>query len=73
VTEEVELFFSDENAWWQSLWTHGTRRPLDHLVMRQPEVLAIFKEECLARVRALTGHAAYRSAMALFTSSRRQS
>ena len=55
LTEEVELFFPDENAWWQSLWTHGTRRPLDHLALRAPEMLASFKEECLTRVRTLMG------------------
>ncbi|MGK9165872.1 class I SAM-dependent methyltransferase [Inquilinus limosus] len=53
--EEAELFFPDEKAWWRSLWTHGTRVPLDHLASQAPETLARFKEECLDRVRALKG------------------
>jgi SAM-dependent methyltransferase len=53
--EEVELYFPDENAWWQSLSTHGTRRPLDHLRSKAPEMLASFKGESLERVRALKG------------------
>jgi ubiquinone/menaquinone biosynthesis C-methylase UbiE len=55
LVEEAELFFPDENAWWRSLWTHGTRRPLDHLGSKTSDVLASFKAECLERVRALKG------------------
>jgi len=26
--EEVELFYASPEAWWESLWVHGARRPL---------------------------------------------
>ena len=29
--EEVELFYTDADAWWESLWTHGSRRALEVL------------------------------------------
>jgi ubiquinone/menaquinone biosynthesis C-methylase UbiE len=53
LVEQVELFFPDEHAWWESLWTHGTRRPLEYLETRAPETLARFRNECLERVAAM--------------------
>jgi SAM-dependent methyltransferase len=29
--EETELFFADADDWWVSLWTHGSRIPLEQL------------------------------------------
>ena len=51
--EEAELFFPNENAWWELLWTHGSRVPLDRIREKAPDVLAHFREECLERVVAL--------------------
>jgi ubiquinone/menaquinone biosynthesis C-methylase UbiE len=48
--EEVELFMPDEHAWWASLWTHGSRVPLECL---PPDQLEQFKVKCLDRVRSL--------------------
>jgi ubiquinone/menaquinone biosynthesis C-methylase UbiE len=55
LVEAEDLFLPDEEAWWRSLWTHGTRAPLEHLGQRAPDVLARFKGECLERVRASKG------------------
>lgn len=50
--EDAELLFEDEDAWWASLWTHGSRVPLERLA---PDVLERLRAECLARARALRG------------------
>lgn len=44
IEEPIELTFADEAEWWDSLWTHGTRRPLDAM-----------DEEHRARLRADAG------------------
>ena len=39
-----------QEAWWDSLWAHGSRRPLERM---QPEALARVQAECLERARSL--------------------
>jgi SAM-dependent methyltransferase len=48
--ESVELFYASPEAWWASLWTHGSRRALEAL---SPTLLSRVQAESLARVRAL--------------------
>jgi SAM-dependent methyltransferase len=50
--EEVELGYADAETWWASLWTHGSRTPLERLA---PEPLARIQAICLERARALGG------------------
>jgi len=50
VMEEVELFFANEDAWWESLWTHGSRRALEALT---PDELAEVKAMTLERARSM--------------------
>jgi SAM-dependent methyltransferase len=50
VEEETELFYASPEAWWDSLWAHGARRPLEWL---EPDVLAVIRAECLDRVRRM--------------------
>jgi ubiquinone/menaquinone biosynthesis C-methylase UbiE len=44
--EPTELSFASPEAWWDSLWTHGSRIPLEQM---PAERLERFKAECLAR------------------------
>ena len=44
-THKLEVQYPDAETWWQTLWTHGSRYPLDHL---SPELLDQFKHEVLA-------------------------
>lgn len=48
--EEAELFYPDAQAWWESLWTHGSRRALEVL---SPDELAELKALSLDRARAM--------------------
>jgi hypothetical protein len=50
VEENTELFYASPQAWWDSLWAHGARRPLERL---EPDVLAVIQAECLDRVRRM--------------------
>lgn len=50
IEETVELFYASPEAWWASLWAHGTRTPLEQL---QPELLVRIETECLERARGL--------------------
>ena len=50
--EVTELTLGDEHAWWDSLWTHGARVPLERLA---PDALDRLRDECLARARAMKG------------------
>lgn len=47
--EETDLWYASPEAWWQSLWTHGSRRALDRLA---PDLLQRFQDEAIARVRS---------------------
>jgi O-methyltransferase/aklanonic acid methyltransferase len=50
LVEEVDLPYPSAEAWWESLWTHGSRRALEVLTSNElAEVQAI----CLERVRAM--------------------
>jgi ubiquinone/menaquinone biosynthesis C-methylase UbiE len=50
VLEHVELFSPDADTWWESLWTHGTRRALEALT---PEELADLKAHSLERAQEM--------------------
>jgi ubiquinone/menaquinone biosynthesis C-methylase UbiE len=50
LVEEVDLRYPNADAWWESLWTHGSRRALEALTS---EELADIKAICLERVRAM--------------------
>jgi ubiquinone/menaquinone biosynthesis C-methylase UbiE len=48
--EPTELWYPSPEAWWASLWTHGSRRGLERLT---PEQLARVEAASLERVRAM--------------------
>jgi ubiquinone/menaquinone biosynthesis C-methylase UbiE len=48
--EQTEVWYASPEAWWASLWTHGSRRPLERMA---PEILARLKTEALQRAREL--------------------
>jgi SAM-dependent methyltransferase len=50
--ERVELGYQDVETWWASLWTHGSRAPLERMT---PDRLATFKAACLERAQTLVG------------------
>jgi ubiquinone/menaquinone biosynthesis C-methylase UbiE len=50
LVEPVDLRYPSADAWWESLWTHGSRRALEALTS---EELAEVKAICLERVRAM--------------------
>jgi hypothetical protein len=49
-TEITDVWYASPEAWWTSLWTHGSRRPLERM---PAEVLADFQLAAMARVRAM--------------------
>jgi SAM-dependent methyltransferase len=49
--EPTEIWYTSPEAWWASLWTHGSRRPLERMA---PELLARIKAEALRRARELS-------------------
>ena len=48
--EPTEIWYASPEAWWASLWAHGSRRPLERMA---PELLARVKTEALRRAREL--------------------
>ena len=50
--EAAELWYATAEDWWASLWTHGSRRPLERL---RPDVVARLQAEALERARGLVG------------------
>jgi SAM-dependent methyltransferase len=48
--EPADLWYTTPEGWWASLWTHGSRRPLERL---RPDVLTRLQTEVLERVRGL--------------------
>jgi hypothetical protein len=48
--EPTELWYASPEAWWASLWTHGSRRPLERM---SPDLLARIQEEALARAQQM--------------------
>jgi SAM-dependent methyltransferase len=49
--EPTDIWYASPEAWWASLWTHGSRRPLERMA---PELLARIKTEALQRARELS-------------------
>jgi SAM-dependent methyltransferase len=50
--EPVELGYRDVETWWTSLWTHGSRAPLERF---SADRLATFKAICTERAQTLAG------------------
>ena len=50
LVEPTEIWYASPEAWWASLWTHGSRRPLERMA---PELLARVKAEALQRAHEL--------------------
>jgi ubiquinone/menaquinone biosynthesis C-methylase UbiE len=50
--QPAELFYATPEYWWASLWTHGSRRPLERL---RPAILRRVHGEALERARTLVG------------------
>jgi SAM-dependent methyltransferase len=50
--EPTELWYATPEDWWASLWTHGSRRPLERL---RPDVVTFLQAEALERARGLVG------------------
>jgi len=48
--EATDFWYASPEQWWASLWTHGSRRPLERM---SPEVLVQVEAEALARVREM--------------------
>jgi ubiquinone/menaquinone biosynthesis C-methylase UbiE len=48
--EPTDIWYASPEAWWASLWTHGSRRPLERMA---PELLARIQTEALQRAREL--------------------
>jgi hypothetical protein len=51
-TEGVELYYASAETWWESLWTHGSRRPLERLTAEQA---ADVRRVCVERATLLEG------------------
>jgi ubiquinone/menaquinone biosynthesis C-methylase UbiE len=55
IVEKTDFVIADEKTWWSSLWTHGSRRPLEQL---DAGSLERFREACfehLASIRQPSG------------------
>lgn len=49
-TESYTFWYPSAEAWWESLWTHGTRSSLEQL---PPDNLALLKEMAIRKIRLL--------------------
>ena len=50
LTEDYELIYADEEEWWGSKWTHGSRFALENM---PGELLESFHREVLTRLSSL--------------------
>jgi ubiquinone/menaquinone biosynthesis C-methylase UbiE len=50
VVEKTDFYIPDEETWWSSLWTHGSRRPLEHL---DSDTLERLRDACFQRLQAI--------------------
>jgi O-methyltransferase/aklanonic acid methyltransferase len=48
--EPTDFSYASPEAWWASLWVHGSRRPLERMA---PDLLARVQREALERVRKM--------------------
>lgn len=48
LVELTDIWYASPEAWWTSLWTHGSRRPLERMA---PELVEQIRREAIARVR----------------------
>lgn len=60
--EQTEIWYDSPEAWWASLWTHGSRRPLERM---SPEVLEQVKTEAFLRAGELAEPRGVRERMQL--------
>jgi len=49
--EPTDVWYASPEAWWASLWMHGSRRPLERMA---PELLARIKADALQRAGELS-------------------
>jgi ubiquinone/menaquinone biosynthesis C-methylase UbiE len=56
VTIDHKFFYTEAEEWWDALWTHGSRSPLEQM---PDEVLARFKEECFRHLPQLATNKGY--------------
>ena len=52
LTEDYQLIYSNEQEWWESKWTHGSRFALENM---PSEILEQFHAEALSKLPALKG------------------
>lgn len=50
IPEEPDFVYQDEQEWWASRWTHGSRYALENM---PPDILASFQSEVFARLAPL--------------------
>jgi hypothetical protein len=56
LSEIADFTYGTSEEWWESLWSHGGRAPLERIEKTGgPEALAKFKVECLTEVAARKG------------------
>lgn len=56
VSEIAEFSYATSEEWWDSLWSHGFRGPLERIEKTGgAEALAQYKAECLTQMDAVKG------------------
>ena len=56
ISEVVEFTYTTKEEWWEELWSHGGRAPLERIEKAGgPETLEKFKTECMEWVAATKG------------------
>jgi ubiquinone/menaquinone biosynthesis C-methylase UbiE len=50
IVERTDFYVPDEESWWSSLWTHGSRRPLEHL---DAGTLERLRDACFDHLQAM--------------------
>jgi len=56
LSETADFTYATREEWWESLWSHGARAPLERIEKTGgPQALAQFKAECLEQISARDG------------------
>ncbi len=56
ISEVADFTYATKEEWWESLWSHGGRAPLERIEkIGGPEALAQFKVECLQQMEERKG------------------
>jgi ubiquinone/menaquinone biosynthesis C-methylase UbiE len=54
ISESKEFFYTDEEEWWSTLWSHGYREPLEMIEKKKgPEGLKQFQSEAFKTIQGL--------------------